>query len=898
MDGPQFFFAYVDGSQTMFDPATMCVVDDTIFSVERHWDEAQIPFLLVTILNPRVGLLARNGGNNWAWWSYQPSSGSGVIPLFFGVLESVPDDLEDELITLKFIARSPNYIQLKQALAETLKQRPYWDPVTLDGKYRDQLEAILEGWSVLPCVDPVTLEVSASDVLIGEDGVITFDGTAWYDNFHYDNTGAAPLTNVQVRINVHWTQRFIGYVALPSAQSPGTAGSYQPPLIFNPYGGEVIPEPSSTSNLPVTSVASYTGETFMNTWPKPGAQLGGGWRCEYSFVDDIYKVGLTPTVNASSIYTADPNLPKINCNPESITSSSSFPALLSPNPITGVLTEQITSGLCQPQHNPPINSPASAKVTGVIVPEWFLACQCLFRYDAQRIFTETTIFDVIANVQKIELSPTVEQHTETITIDCVDVSQPLIDYDAWSDFAGQPVQLAQIIWPNNPTTPGGLSFQVCVKAGNAGVVEPVFSDIPGTITYDPDINGVWWASMGTSPLNSQPGWTSATFVPCGQIICYEPVAFDPETGEFETTGQGVFYININPAGGETNSTYTYFSYIPPVVDSDEPTPVPVQIAYIAGPAFDATPGDIVNDGSVQWMVLGTAPALLGIPLGGTMTRQPARSYMSTDRGAWTLEAGICRARSRLRWRSRAVVIKFDAPFELVAPITLRQNVTIVEPRIPGGVATGKVISTTLHFDGDGEMYGHVEIGVPVGLEAEAVEAEPGTPEIAIDGAVFEPGVQIYYGALVAIADDESIGYTPITFQPFDDGLLFPLQGFPGNITISGSAADQVAPIEAAIAVTREIAEADLVAALGYQLIGGIVEPIGTLRNATGQAWMLEEMQFYNTANSLPYVMEANPVSAEIIIPPVTNGPFSGSYAPAVTALNIPMGIDLSAGSHE
>jgi hypothetical protein len=43
-------------------------------------------------------------------------------------------------------------------------------------------------------------------------------------------------------------------------------------------------------------------------------------------------------------------------------------------------------------------------------------------------------------------------------------------------------------------------------------------------------------------------------------------------------------------------------------------------------------------------------------------------------------------------------------------------------------------------------------------------------------------------------------------------------------------------------------------------------------------------------------MEANPVSAEILIKPVTNGPFDAAYTVTVGLLEIPLGIDLEAPS--
>src|ERR1700739_3888873 len=117
-----FFFAWVDETDTAFG-AAFERVDEDIFSLEIKGEEGQVPTLDITIRNPRVGLLSP-GRKVWAWLARQPRDGSGVVPLFFGVLVGVPANLFAELITLQFIARPPDYIARKQAAAVALKIRP------------------------------------------------------------------------------------------------------------------------------------------------------------------------------------------------------------------------------------------------------------------------------------------------------------------------------------------------------------------------------------------------------------------------------------------------------------------------------------------------------------------------------------------------------------------------------------------------------------------------------------------------------------------------------------------------------------------------------------------------------------------------------------------------------
>ena len=167
-----FFFAWVDASQSTW-TYDMARWDEKIIDMELKHEEGQIPTLDITIKNPRIGLLAP-GRYQWAWFAYQSPNQFLPIPLFFGELVGVPTNLFAETITLKFIARDMNYIALKQAIAETLKIPGNYDPIFLDESHRDDPDAILEGWSSMYHVDRTTLAVSASDVLEGEDGTITF----------------------------------------------------------------------------------------------------------------------------------------------------------------------------------------------------------------------------------------------------------------------------------------------------------------------------------------------------------------------------------------------------------------------------------------------------------------------------------------------------------------------------------------------------------------------------------------------------------------------------------------------------------------------------------------------------------------------------------------------------
>lgn len=850
-----FFFAYVDADQTTF-TSDMHVVDEDIFSLEMKHEEGQVATLTLTILNPRIGLLNPTR-KIWAWMARRKQDGT-IVPFFFGVLVGIPSNLFGETLQLKFIAQPLSFIFDKQAVAETLKVRPYYDPVWIEETKRDDPDTVLEARSALWHVDRTTLEITASDVLVGEDGTIDFGVTPFYPSVNMQ-LGQPPLATVVLYATVNWTQRMVGYI-------PG----------------------------PGVNIQSYTGETFLADWPKPGAGLGGGWFVHDSFVNDVYKVQQTPTASSSSTWT--------NNDPEagdgstaSMSNSGSYPALLAPNPITGLLTASSQSGICDPDADPPVNRPSSVSVTGIVVPLWALNCSWTFRYEPKREFSELLYFTMTANTQAVLTSPVAQQNSETITISGSNVGLPLITLDAWSDFKNLPVQVGQTIFPNDPTAIGGVTYQICVVAGTAGATQPHFSTIPGTTVTD---GTVTWASLGTSPLTQQPNWSDSQFVPIGEIIYYVPKIFDADSGNWQEAAVGTYLICKQ--GGQTNTVTQMFTYTPVVHDNDAAIPGPVTVSFIPGPSFaggwqypGTHSGGGGGDGTVEWLDLGNNPTLLGIPIGGTPLNVTARHYFPTDRGLWSIEYLLCKARARLRLRARAVTVSFEAPFDSGLGLSCRKNASISDPRIPGGTATGKVIAYTLSAEGGKEMVS-VQIGCGVGFGG-TVAGNAGTPDYVDDDYV-DSDYQVYNGMTTVVAEDD-IGYTPPTFAPFDDGIVFPLQSIPGinTATISGSPSEQAVKINAAIPVTSMLDSLGLGGALSATS-GSSDSNIQLSGTSPDGAWWLHDQQLLFQTQTVPYVMEASPVRYDVYLKPLTNGPFSGAYGLEVSMLEIPQGIDLEADS--
>ena len=931
-----FLFAWVDPQDDVWD-YSMARVDEEILSIDLKHEEGQIPTLEIEIRNPRIGLL-NPSRKQWAWLAYQPpptapgpapflqaddfsglpygyGSGSAppdltpptvegtpeyvvdgyvqpgyqvydgamvpltppvpatpppltspsgqqsytpslyipgttIIPLFFGELLGVPTDLFAEKITLKFIARSMNYIDMKQAVAETLKIPGNYEPIFLDDKKRDDPDAILEGWSKLYHVDRTTLQVTASDVLVGEDGTTVFPESPAEQSAIYKSMkvkiGQAPLTNVQVQASVHWVQRSVNVVEGPDV-----------------------------------TVSSYTGATFLSDWSgMHGKGLGGGWTVESVYVNDPFMVQHTPTWHISTNTQSYGSLANYDCAVVSTAEAQSGPALLGPA-LNGTLITYFQDGICNPYSSPPTNTPSKVELVRVYVPLWALNCTWTLRYNAKREFTEIAFLTVTANTQAILTSPTVEQDTLLIKMSG-EVGEPVLIYDAWSDFAGQSVPFGQLIFPNNPTFAGGLSYQICIVPGVAGTYEPIFSDIPGATTSD---GGVVWASLGENPQSKIQRMQFATQYDVGTILVYVQQNFDLNSGTLIDTETASYYIVCEP--WESNSAAEVINFIPPITTSDEllfpPAAEYVTIEPVGpvpgygGPALPGYPS-LVNIGNPAW---------LGIPVGGTAEAVTARFFFPSARGEESLVYGINRARAKIRMRARAVDISWDCAFDMVVGMSCRQNATVYDPRLPGGVATGKVTSYGMTAK-NGELRGHVTIGCPVGNNAF------GRP-------------------------DADISYSQAVFVPFDDGLNFPLGYLPiasttpqvggGLLGASGDSGLTVGAGGGVFTMTLEEQIGPINLGIGYELVAQAIEnppvPLEPVESGTGgftvvttgvgaaKAWAAGI-----DAAKLPNIMESNPRGWTLEINPVTNGPFSGAYTITTTPLELPMGINLAAASEE
>ncbi len=235
------YFAWVDApggsSGADFGPEHV-VQDESVIAFRLTHNEGDFCTLSLEVENPRVGPLAP-GRPIWAWLSWRPSAGGAVVPLFFGRLIGVPSNILGNIITYEFRARPSDYIEVKEALADTLRVLPFYDELFIDTGRRDDPDAVLEGYTKIWHIDRTSHAVSVSDFLSGEDGVELFDGSDVVDGTLQISLDRVPLTSVTVNGEVPWSQTFSGTIDL------GSKG--------------------------------WISNATEANWPKPGDSLAGGY---------------------------------------------------------------------------------------------------------------------------------------------------------------------------------------------------------------------------------------------------------------------------------------------------------------------------------------------------------------------------------------------------------------------------------------------------------------------------------------------------------------------------------------------------------------------------------------------------------------------------------------------
>jgi len=253
-----------------FDASVHNRFDEDVVSLEISQEEGGLATLTISIKNPGVGLLA-TGRNLWAWLSWDrawPSGTPDIQALFNGRLIGVPRLQAGEIVELQFLARPDDLNAQKSALADSLKVLPYYDPIWFASATID-LDTVLEAYSALWHIDRVSLALTTSDVLEGEDGTVNVgEDASIYDRFSL-SYGQPPLIATTVTGTVSWQQQAAGLIDVTSeiVAAFHHAGSYwQYGFTQRPY-----------SNGGGALIQVLTGDGLASDWPKPGTSIGAGW---------------------------------------------------------------------------------------------------------------------------------------------------------------------------------------------------------------------------------------------------------------------------------------------------------------------------------------------------------------------------------------------------------------------------------------------------------------------------------------------------------------------------------------------------------------------------------------------------------------------------------------------
>lgn len=368
------YFAWVDEGET-YDSGVHSRKDENVFSFTFEHSEGDFASLSAVIKNPRIGLL-NPGRKVWCILSYRHVDEDGNItntPIFRGRLIGIPTNVFDTLVTLNFIARPADYSDQKVALADTLKVAPYWDPIFIAPSSWTDPDAVLEAYSALWHIDPVTLVLSLSDILVGEDGV---DEIAEAEHF-YDNMSVTlnqtPLRAIQVVATIPWTQSAIGNLDLTAT-------------IKGLFGGQLA--------------TSYTMEGLIDDWPKPGSRFGSGWEVVSGSMTDVtYTI---PQIDIEDIFSWQGTVPQIPIG-----------SVVFPLKVTGESHWGETAGF-------------NFQFELVIAQLGYGVPELTVTYTAGRDFAEVVTFTMLTDQQSIVTLPG-EDEAMVLTVNANKVSDPTED---------------------------------------------------------------------------------------------------------------------------------------------------------------------------------------------------------------------------------------------------------------------------------------------------------------------------------------------------------------------------------------------------------------------------------------------------------------------------------------
>src|SRR5215204_3899118 len=417
MIGP-FHFAWAEAG-TAFNPEAHAIEDESIFAFALSQEEGDFAKLSLSIRNPRVGLLAP-GRQVWAWLSF--FNGTSTVPLFFGRLIGIPTSVFEDICTLEIIARPADYKEQKDALAESLRVLPYYDPIFISKDRRTDPDVVLEAYSALYHTDRFAGPITISDVLTGEDGTLEFgEGEILQDGLEL-NLNNIPLRSVSMEATVAWDQAVNGSVDLTEYI----------------YANWPNIEPGKRY------ISSYTPDGLVSGWPSQhgGTKVGNGWEgakgeCSCKLLTPYDTKTFSAQESSSTKWETNGVLGNLfNDDGDEVTSQSSINLTALPEnierwklayqlglPAGAVVTDQDNKSSYDDEHNLTATS-WSVSATRLLFPLGKMQQSFAVTYDHSRAAKEVLRFQLEAHVQPVVTEPGEDKVLE-LTISSEKVSATL-----------------------------------------------------------------------------------------------------------------------------------------------------------------------------------------------------------------------------------------------------------------------------------------------------------------------------------------------------------------------------------------------------------------------------------------------------------------------------------------
>jgi hypothetical protein len=176
----------------------------------------------------------------------------------------------------------------------------------------------------------------------------------------------------------------------------------------------------------------------------------------------------------------------------------------------------------------------------------------------------------------------------------------------------------------------------------------------------------------------------------------------------------------------------------------------------------------------------------------------SNTYFKTDRGQLSFQYIMMVARAELIAGARVVIIKFSTELRIATNLSCRKNIHLIDRRLPGGEAIGKITSYILKASDSGEFKAEITIECTVGY-GNPISAREGSPVYSDD---YDTDYEQFTGGQIEVLTGE------LAYQSFDDFVIIDDDGVDFfNMTpetcviaayVRGGASEQRSVIDAAV----------------------------------------------------------------------------------------------------